>query len=131
MILNLFHASKVSNSKGIKTTGLRRGMINSGYGEKPKHSAIYLYCIFNVDVACDMIDLFGEIDVYRIKNIDETKLIADEDSGASSWEDSIEKMGTCAYIGDIPVKDIEWVGRFKSENEYIAWAKMRQLMAKS
>ena len=68
--MRLFHATKISNKDGIKRVGLKLNRVSSGYGKTPTHNAVYLYCIYNVDVACDMIDLFGEIAVFEVVNID-------------------------------------------------------------
>lgn len=128
--MRLFHATKISNKDGIKRVGLKLDRVSSGYGKTPTHNAVYLYCIYNVDVACDMIDLFGEIAVFEVVNINNDKLIPDEDSGEKSWKDSIEKMGTCAYLGEIPARDLKYIGSFNSENEYISWAEMERLIRK-
>lgn len=128
--MRLFHATKSSNYNSIKRVGLTTNRIASGYGKKPEHNAVYLYFINNVDVTCDMITIFDSVDVWEVMNIDEKLLIPDEDSGAKTWIDSIEKMGTCAYRGDIPVSKLKYIGRFDSEDSYIAWAKMERLMKK-
>lgn len=122
--MRLFHATKTNNYESIKRTGLKLDKVSSRYGKTPEHKAVYLYCEYNVDVVCDLIDMFGEIDVFEVIRLDKSKLIPDEDSGSKTWSDSIEKMGTVAYKGEIPAKDIKYMGRFKSESEYIAWSKL-------
>lgn len=125
--MRLFHATNPRNRKNIKLVGLIRSRPYSGYGETPKHNAIYLYHINNVDVPCDLMHVCNEeVDIWEVVNIDTSKLISDEDSGRRSWKPSIIEMGTCAYLGDIPAENLVYMGRFTSEYEYMAWSKLEK-----
>lgn len=109
--LELYHVSKIENHDKIMEDGLTLNNKPSGYGEIPKHKAVYLYHKNNIDVPCDMLDLFGVIDVYKVYIKDFSKLIPDEDSNMSTWVDSLECMGTVAYKDNIPKEDIVYMGR--------------------
>lgn len=109
--LILYHASNPKNHTSIMNNGLTLNQIPSGYGDKPIHNAVYLYYYKNVDVPADMIELYGSVDIYKVFIYDEKFLIADEDSGASNWKDSLEIMGTCAYTSSIPIEQIAYIGR--------------------
>lgn len=129
--MKLYHATNPRNRKNIKLIGLVRNRPHSGYGKTPEHNAIYLYYINNVDVPCDLIQIFGgKVDIWEVTNLDESKLIPDEDSGKNTWKESIQEMGTCAYLGDIPTENLRFVGSFRSEDEYIAWVSLEKLMNK-
>lgn len=126
--MRLFHATNPRNRKNIKIVGLIRNRPHSGYGKTPERNAVYLYHINNVDVPCDLMHVFNEeVDVWEVVNIDTSKLISDEDSGKSSWRDSMIKMGTCAYIWDIPPSSLKYIGKFTTENDYIAWSKLEKI----
>lgn len=126
--MKLYHATNPRNRKKIKLIGLVRNRPHSGYGKTPEHNAVYLYYINNVDVPCDLLKIFGgKVDIWEVTNLDESKLIPDEDSGKNSWRASIQEMGTCAYMDDVPAKDLKYVGEFTSEDEYIAWASLEKL----
>ena len=116
MSVILYHVSKIKNHDSIMKNGLLIGKESSNYGEMPKHKAIYLYHEKNIDVLCDFIELFKEADIYKVLIEDTSKLIPDEDSGASDWETSLEIMGTCAYTDNIPPKNISYIGTVDEEN---------------
>lgn len=121
-MLRLFHATNVKNIDSINKYGLISNNKPSGYGEKPKYNAVYLYCLTNIDVPCDLINVFkGKVAIYEIVNIDENKLIPDEDSNKNTWQDSINAMGTCAYNDMIKSNNLIYCGTFSSEDEYISW----------
>lgn len=102
--MKFYHASPRKNRKEIETNGLRLKTKSSGYGKAPTKTAIYLFHKNNIDVAMDMVD------IYEVTILDQSKLVADEDSQARTWLGSVERMGTLAYEGDIPPEQIKRVG---------------------
>ena len=108
--MKFYHASPRKNRKEIETNGLRLKTKSSGYGKAPTKTAIYLFHKNNIDVAMDMVDIFGYVDIYEVTILDQSKLVADEDSQARTWLGSVERMGTLAYEGDIPPEQIKRVG---------------------
>lgn len=129
MRFRLFHATNINNRSSIKKNGLKPNRDNSsGYGKNPTHNAVYLYHLNNVDVPCDLMQVFGgAVDIWEVTNLDESKLIADEDSGKDTWIESIEKMGTCAYNGIISPSNLKYCGSFKTETEYESWVAIEKL----
>lgn len=101
--LIMLHISNSKNYKSILDKGLRIGNKHSGYGDKPKHNAIYLYHENNINMIYDMVKTFDEFDVWEVylDDTDKEYLIADEDSKKSNWEASINAFGTCAITKSI------------------------------
>lgn len=112
----LLHATPVKNRANILENGLLSSMAPSGYGKVPTKKAVYLYHRNNIDVPADLIDIFKEIDIWEV-TVDISKLSADEDSGAKRYNTSLEKMGTCAHMGNIPSNKIKLIGTAKNIND--------------
>ena len=115
--IHLLHISPRKNRKSILKDGLTLGNTNSGYGDSPKHKAIYLYNEGNINVMFDMIDTFEDFDIYEVEipKSDTHNFKPDEDAvkykgdKVKTWDDSLKYFGTVVYAANIPISNISFL----------------------
>lgn len=131
----LYHLTNNDNVPSIMKSGLMLNKKSSNFGGTPELNAVYLYHGSNIDIQADYDKKFKtrknailKIDIEQL-NFD--KFVADEDyfkfklktkypnnidGYKLSFMNSLEKFGTCAYLGNIDKKYItiqkEWLQKY-------------------
>ena len=107
----LFHISPRDRRDSILANGLVVGSPRADFGVPPERVAIYLYSEENVNMMYSMIHHFNDFDIWEVTLEDTDSLTDDEDArvGWGDWERSLDRLGTCAHLGDIPASQVTFL----------------------
>lgn len=116
-----YHATKKSLLPNIMREGLLVKYMNSGFSNVwtgTANAAIYLFDTLDSamiqagEVYEDGYKVPGAVLSVNLDDLDDSKLLPDDDCPECDWQESIANTGACCYADDIPPNLLrkEWVG---------------------